>query len=394
MSLPNFNNTQTAFASKTNYELVRDYEIYRLINQGWLVKFGTRTATRLLNAGISGPIVWGMRPTIYSVFCGGNTLEEATRKINKLNEFGVNSVLDYGVEAKDIEEDFDRTAHHVMMAIDYADEHRAVNVVSSKFTGMIRSGLLEKLHACEELSADEKTEYERALARIEQVCAYAYQHDVSLFVDAEESWIQNPLDELTYSLMNKYNNKRPIIYNTIQLYRKDRLEFLKNAAAQSKQDGIIYAVKLVRGAYMEKEALRAKEKGYENPIQNSKIETDADYDASVLFAIDNLEHVAICVATHNEESTLLTTRLMQEKNIPNNHPHIHFSQLLGMSDHISFNLAKEGYNASKYMPYGPVKDVIPYLIRRAQENTSVAGQMSRELKLLKQEVRRRRLLVP
>ena len=243
------------------------------------------------------------------------------------------------------------------------------------------------------LSPEEEEEHQKAMTRIGAICEYAFQNGVSLYVDAEESWIQEPLDDLTYSLMKKYNAKKPIIYNTIQFYHKDRLEFFRQVLERSKSDGIIYAVKFVRGAYMEKEARRAKEMGYENPIQDSKENTDRDYDAALQLAIDNIEHVSVCVATHNEASTLLTTQLMEQKNIAKDHPHIHFSQLLGMSDHISFNLAKEGYNASKYMPYGPVKDVIPYLMRRAQENTSVAGQMSRELKLLKEEVRRRRLFV-
>jgi proline dehydrogenase len=391
MSEMNFNDTETAFASKTNYELVRDYQVYRLINQSWLVNFGTRTATRMLNAGFSGPIVLGMKPTIYSVFCGGNTLEEATTKINKLYQFHVTSILDYGVEGKEREEDFERTAHHVKAAIDYAHHHKAVDIVSSKFTGLLKFSLLEKLHAKEKLSLEEQAEYDRSVARVEAICEYACQQDVSLFVDAEESWIQDPLDELTYGLMKKYNTKKPIIYNTVQLYRKDRLAFFKQAAEQAKADGVIYAVKLVRGAYMEKEAKRAKELGYEDPIQISKEETDKDYDESLKYAIEHIGHVAICVATHNEESTRLATELMGHQQLPNDHPHILFSQLLGMSDHVTFNLAKAGYNTGKYMPYGPVKDVIPYLIRRAQENTSVSGQMGRELKLLKAEVKRRKL---
>ncbi len=259
----------------------------------------------MLNAGITSPIVLGMKPTIYSVFCGGNTLEEATAKINKLHEFGVTSVLDYGVEGKESEDDFNRTAYQVKLAINYADEHRAVDVVCSKFTGLVRFSILEKLHAREPLSPEEDEEYEKAKTRIEDVCEHAYRHNVSLFVDAEESWIQDPLDVLTYSFMKKYNESRPIIYNTVQLYRKDRLEFFKHAVAQAKKDGVIYAAKLVRGAYMEKEAKRAKEKGYDNPIQDTKTDTDRDYNEALRFALDNIEHVAICVATHNEESTLL-----------------------------------------------------------------------------------------
>ena len=389
----NFNNTQIAFAYKSNRELVRDYQIYRLINQSWLVKFGTRTASGLMNAGIKAPIAFGMRPTIYATFCGGDTLGQATQKIDNLFIYNVKSVLDYGVEGKESEEDFQRTENAIKQAILFAKNNNAVDIVCSKFTGLIPFSILEKLHAKEELSLEENKLFTASKERIYAIAQLAYDNDVSLFVDAEESWIQQPLDDLTFDLMLKFNKEKPIIYNTVQLYRKDRLQFFKNVVEQAKQAGFIYAVKLVRGAYMDKEAKRARKMSYENPIQSSKENTDKDYNEVVKFAIDNISNVAICVATHNEESTLLATTLMQNKNIEHHHPHIHFSQLYGMSDNITFNLAVEGYNTHKYLPYGPVKDVIPYLIRRAQENTSVSGQMGRELKLLKEEVRRRKLFV-
>lgn len=388
-----FNNTQTAFAYKSNRELIRDYQIFRLINIGWLVDVGTKTASRMLDMGIKTPVAVGMRPTVYAVFCGGDSLELATKKINHLYQYGVQSILDYGVEGKESEEDFQRTEEAIRQAIFFAKNYNAVDIVCSKFTGLIPLSVLEKLNAKETLTSSEQQIYETAKKRIYSLAQLAYDNNVSLFVDAEESWIQQPLDDLTRDLMLEFNRERPIIYNTVQLYRKDRLDFLKKEVENAKQAGFIYAVKLVRGAYMEKEEIRAVKMGYENPIQLSKKNTDTDYDEALKYTIGHIKHVAVCVATHNEESTLLTTRLMEENQLPNNHPHIHFSQLLGMSDHITFNLAKEGYNTSKYMPYGPVKDVIPYLIRRAQENTSVSGQMGRELKLLKQEVRRRKLFV-
>ncbi len=388
-----FNNTQTAFAYKSNRELIRDYQIFRLINIGWLVEVGTKTASRMMDMGIKTPVALGMRPTVYAVFCGGDSLELATKKINHLYQYGVQSILDYGVEGKEREEDFQRTEDAIRQAIFFAKNYNAVDIVCSKFTGLIPLSILEKLHAKETLTAAEEKIFASAKTRIYSLAQLAYDNNVSLFVDAEESWIQEPLDDLTRDLMLKFNKEKPIIYNTVQLYRKDRLDFLKQEIDKARQAGIIYAVKLVRGAYMEKEEIRAAKMGYENPIQVSKQHTDTDYDEAVKFAIENIGHTAICVATHNEESTTLATQLMQKHQLPNNHPHIHFSQLLGMSDHITFNLAKEGYNTSKYMPYGPVKDVIPYLIRRAQENTSVSGQMGRELKLLKQEVRRRKLFV-
>lgn len=389
----NFNNAQIAFAYKSNNSLIRDYQIFRLINQSWLVKFGTRTASSLMNAGIKAPIAFGMRPTIYATFCGGDSLEIATKKINNLYKFKVQSILDYGVEGKEEEEDFARTERAIKEAILFAKDNPAVGIVSSKFTGLIPFHILEKLHAKEALTKEENTIFTTSKQRIYSIAQLAFDNKVSLFVDAEDSWIQQPLDDLTFDLMAQFNREKPIIYNTTQFYRKDRLEFLKAEVAKAKAAGFIYAVKFVRGAYMEKEEKRAKELNYENPIQSSKQNTDNDYNEALKFAMANIKNMAISVATHNEESTLLATQLMHQNKLENNHAHVNFSQLYGMSDNITFNLAIAGYNASKYMPYGPVKDVIPYLIRRAQENTSVAGQMGRELKLLKEEVRRRKLFV-
>lgn len=392
MATLNFENTQIAFAYKNNKELIRDYQIFRLINQGWLVKLGTSMASKLINAGIKTPIAIGMRPTVYAVFCGGDDLLQTTYKIDKLYHYKVKCILDYGVEGKESEADFARTEKAIKEAILFAAKNDAVDIVSSKFTGLIPFSILEKLHAKQNLTNDELTIYRKAKDRIYSISKLAYDNNVSLFVDAEESWIQQPLDDLTFELMQQFNREKPIIYNTFQLYRKDRLAYFKQEVQRANKEGIIYAAKLVRGAYMEKEADRAKVLNYENPIQHTKENTDKDYNAALQFAIENINTVAVCVATHNEQSTLLATTLMQQNNLPKNHPNIHFSQLFGMSDQITFNLAAEGYNAGKYMPYGPVKDVIPYLIRRAQENTSVAGQMGRELKLLKQEVKRRKLV--
>ncbi|MCC6515282.1 MAG: proline dehydrogenase family protein [Chitinophagales bacterium] len=393
MSKLDFNNTQQAFAYKSNSELIRDYQIFRLISLSWLVKFGTKAAASLIHAGVKTPVAMGMKPTVYATFCGGNTLTEASKKINNLHNYHVQCVLDYGVEGKDSESDFIRTENAIKEAILFATHNPAVSIVCSKFTGLIPFSILEKLHAQTALSDDEHAVFQKSKARIYSIAQLAADNNISLFVDAEESWIQKPLDDLTYELMAKFNKEKPIIYNTIQFYRKDRLAFLKQEVARAKVDGFIYAVKLVRGAYMEKEATRAAQLNYENPIQNSKEHTDADYNDGLRYAIENIEHTAICVATHNELSTQLAIDLMQEKSLANNHTHIHFSQLYGMSDNITFNVAAAGYNTHKYLPYGPVKDVIPYLIRRAEENTSVAGQMGRELKLLKSEVKRRKLFV-
>jgi proline dehydrogenase len=391
MTTPDFDNTAKAFAYKNNGILLRDYALFRLMNFQWLVSSGTAVAAKALDLGFDKLIALGMKPTIYSVFCGGESLEKATLVIEKMHSLGVQSILDYGVEASEEEADFEKTAAEIHRAIDYAAVHSAVKIVCSKFTGLLNFPILEKLNEGIALSADEKSAYERSVARIEAICQHAYEKDISLFVDAEESWIQKPLDELTLGLMRKFNREKPIVYNTIQLYLKSRLGYLKEAQSIAKNEGFVYAAKLVRGAYMDKEAKRAKQLKYPNPIQDSKTATDQDYNEAVKFAFEHLESTAICVATHNEESNQLAIALMQKNEIAPNHPHVHFSQLLGMSDNITFNLAAAGYNASKYMPYGPVKEVIPYLIRRAQENTSVAGQMGRELQLLQEEVKRRKL---
>lgn len=389
---PDFNNTLLAFASKSNAELTRDYAMFRLMNNQQLVNTGIKLAAGMLEAGLSAPVTWGMKPTAYSIFCGGSSLQEARKKIDNLKRFGVDSILDYGVEGKETEADFERTAAEIHKAIDFAAVNDATQIVCSKFTGLIPFHILESLHKESPLSKGEHAEYMRCVDRINSICAHAAEKKVALFVDAEESWIQKPLDDLTSSLMKKYNREHPIVYNTIQLYLKDRLEFFKSAHANAEKEGYIYAAKLVRGAYMEKESVRAKKLQYENPVQPSKEATDRDYNYAVEYALRNIDTIAVCIATHNEESCRLAVSKMNELGITSNHPHVTFSQLLGMSDHLSFNLAESGFRAAKYMPYGPVKDVIPYLIRRAQENASVSGQMGRELQLLTSEMKRRRLL--
>ena len=391
--MPDFENTEHAFAHRSNFEMVRDYSVFRMMNYQKLVQYGVSTASILLKAGIVAPLAIGMKPTVYSIFCGGETLDKSTKKINHLHKYGVDSILDYGVEGKESEEDFNRTAKEIIKAIQFAKNNDATKIVCSKFTGLIPFSTLEKIHAKKPLSESEQKIYNNCVDRIKSICEEAHKNDVALFVDAEESWIQQPLDELTFSLMKTYNKEKPIIYNTIQLYLKDRLGYFKNAHADAKKEGFIYAAKLVRGAYMEKEAVRAAKLNYPNPVQTSKADTDSDYNSAVKYAIENLDSIAVCVATHNQDSCLLAVQLMIEKGIPVHHPHIHFSQLLGMSDNLTFNLAKAGFNASKYMPYGPVRDVTPYLIRRAQENTSVSGQMGRELQLLGTEMKRRKLPV-
>ncbi|MCK7556704.1 proline dehydrogenase family protein [Chitinophaga sedimenti] len=300
-------------------------------------------------------------------------------------------MLDYGVEAMEGEENYDNAVPEFIKAIQFAAGKKHIPFIAIKVTGFARFALLEKLHRGETLTAEEAREYERVQARINTIAETAALHKVAVLIDAEESWIQQPVDDLADAMMARYNRSEVIVYNTFQLYRHDRLEFLKSSQHKAEKVGYFLGAKLVRGAYMEKERRRAEEQSYESPIQPDKQSADEDYNEAIHFCLDHIQKLGLFVGTHNEDSTLLVTRLMAERHLPPNHPHISFSQLYGMSDNITFNLAHAGYHVSKYLPYGPVRDVMPYLIRRAQENTSIAGQMGRELGLIRKELKRRKL---
>ena len=383
-------NTEIAFSNKSDKELKKTAWLFKWMNNPNMVKIGSKLGLFAIKFKL--PFTETViRNTIFPQFCGGESLLDCQKVIDKLYEYDTLTILDYGAEGKSDEDDLDTAMKETLKAIEMAASNNSVPVVSTKITGLVDN--LEKLHNKETISEGDQRKFQHLYERIDEICNKASELGVSIFVDAEESWLQDPIDELVMQMMEKYNKERVTVYNTYQLYNTIKLEHMIRDHKRCLDKGVLFGSKMVRGAYMEKEELRAKQLAYENPIQTSKENTDKDYNDALRFAINNIEQVAVCVATHNEESTLLATQLMQQKNLPNNHPHVHFSQLLGMSDHISFNIAKENYNSSKYMPYGPVKDVIPYLIRRAQENTSVAGQMGRELKLLKDEVRRRKLFV-
>lgn len=387
-----FNDTETAFAYRGKLDLIMAYNMFYLMKYNWLVKLGTDVTMKAWDRGVRFPISIAMKPTVYRQFCGGESLERSTKRIEQLYKYDVQVILDYGMEAKDNDADFDKTAAEVRKAILFAYEQESVPIVCSKFTGLIRFRILEKLHVGEPLTEDEQRSYDRSKERIDALCKLACEKNVGLFIDAEETWLQKPVDDLAHEMMARYNKETAIVYNTIQLYLKHRLADFKLFSDQAKKEGYIYGAKLVRGAYMDKESERARQKGYDNPIQPDKETTDRDYNLALRYAMANLAHISICVATHNEESCLLAADLMEKAGIDPGDNRVYFSQLYGMSDHISFNLVKGGYHVAKYMPYGPVTDVVPYLVRRAQENTSVAGQMGRELSLLRQEMKRRKLL--
>jgi proline dehydrogenase len=396
-----FENTENAFAYKSDNELHKAKFLFSSMSYQTLVKLGTVLTPIVMKLGL--PVKRFIRKTIFDQFVGGESLEETATVVNKLEQFGVNVILDYGVEGKEGEENFDHSCEEFIRVLKYASGQPNIPFISIKVTGFARFALLEKLDAAandrsgftgdvhtEVLNEQEKAEWGRVVDRMERIIRAASAGNVGVLVDAEETWIQDPVDAVTMQMMEKYNKQRPVVYNTIQLYRSDRLQFLKNSFERSKENDFLLAVKLVRGAYMEKERKRADEMNYPSPIQPNKASTDRDYNTALKFSINNLNKIALIVATHNEYSNIYATRLMNDKNIPHHHEHIHFSQLYGMSDNITFNLAREGYSVSKYLPFGPIKDVIPYLMRRAQENSSVAGQTGRELSLIKKEIKRRK----
>ena len=384
-----FKNTEIAFSSKTNAQLRKAYFLFGLMNKAWLVRVGSQLGLWAMKVRL--PITPIIRATMFEQFCGGENLDACQPTINHLADYHALTILDYGAEAKESEADFDFTMRETMRAIDLAAKNKGkIPVVSCKFTGMTRFELLEKLHRGEPLTAAEQADYKKACARLDAVCKHAYAQQVGVFVDAEESWIQDPIDALAETLMAQYNQARVVVYNTYQMYRHDRLQYLHDSYARATAGGYLLGAKLVRGAYMDKERKRAESMGYASPIQPNKAACDADYDAAVRFCVAHYTQIGSCVASHNQTSTQLQVTLMGEQGIAAQHPHLNFCQLYGMSDHLTFNLGNAGYNSAKYLVYGQVREVFPYLVRRAQENASITGDMSRELSFLTAEVKRRR----
>lgn len=399
-----FENTEYAFAAKSDKELNQANFIFGIMGKAWLVNLGLKITPVAIKWGIpfTKTII---RKTIFRQFVGGETLEQTAKVADKLETYKVQVILDYGVEGKEGEANFEHARDEFKRVIDYAATQANIPFMSIKVTGFARFALLEKLDAAmhnlsgtlmkrylqavESLSDTEKEEWHKVRLRTQQLCEVADTKNIGILIDAEETWIQDPVDALTILMMDVFNKKKPVIYNTLQLYRHDRLQFLKDSYTAAVERDFILGTKLVRGAYMEKERNRAAEMNYPSPIQPDKESCDKDYNAAVEFCIDHLDRTSVIVASHNEHSNLFTTQLLDKKGLPHNHPHVHFSQLYGMSDNITFNLAKAGCSVSKYLPFGPIKDVIPYLMRRAQENSSVSGQTGRELMLIKKELQRR-----
>jgi len=383
-----FQDTATAFADKTTSELKEKHRLFKMMGSPSLVNFGTKMTNFALSIGL--PVAGLIKYTVYEQFCGGETIEECQKTIEKLGESHIGTILDYSVEGKSEEEDFEHTKDEIILTIKRANEDENIPFAVFKVSGIAPYGTLEKVSAGIELPEKSKAKWQRIQTRVNEICEYAHSLNQPVFIDAEETWIQNAIDLMAENMMEKYNTEKAIVFTTIQLYRADGLVFLKSSHEKAKEKGYIYGVKLVRGAYMEKERERAEEIGYPSPIQPDKGATDRDYDAAVEYCLDNIDTIAFVAGTHNEKSVQLLAQKMEKKQIPHNHPHVFFSQLYGMSDNLSYVLAKNGYNVSKYVPYGPVKDAVPYLTRRARENTSVQGMMSRELEMIDKELKRRK----
>jgi proline dehydrogenase len=383
-----FQDTATAFADKSDSELREKYRLFKLLNSPVLNSIGTRAAKFALSIGL--PVEGLIKSTIFEQFCGGETIEECTPAIKRLKRAGIGTILDYAIEGRATEEDFDRTRDEIIRTIERAKDDPSIPFSVFKVTGIAPLGTLEKISNKKKLDAKGQAKCERIHTRVNEICEFAHSIGQPVFIDAEESWIQDAIDDLATGMMEKYNRQRPIVYNTLQMYRTDRLQFLKDARRDAHSDGYILAVKLVRGAYMEKERERAAEMGYESPIHADKKGTDRDYNAALEYCIDHIDEIAFVNATHNERSTQLLVQMMHQRGLAHDHPHLNFSQLYGMGDNLSYVLAKNGYNVSKYVPYGPVADAIPYLVRRAEENSAAAGQVSRELELITVELERRR----
>jgi len=402
-----FDNTETAFAYKDNKALKKARFLFSSMGIGPLVKLGTKITPWAIRAGL--PVKGIIRGTIFQQFVGGESLQETAAVASRLGEYDVQVILDYGVEGGDYgEEGLEHAKEEFIRVIDYAATQPNIPFMSVKVTGIARFGLLEKLDrsvlqaqgdslmvrfdkAMEALTADERAEWQRVYNRMEHICRDAAEKNIGVLIDAEESWIQDPVDVLTIRMMEQFNRTKAVVYNTLQLYRHDRLAFLKDSYEAARQRNFILGAKLVRGAYMEKERRRAEAMSYPSPIQPDKAASDRDYNLALEFCVAHIDQIAFIVASHNEYSNLYTTQLLRRQGLSLHHSHVHFSQLYGMSDNITFNLARAGCAVSKYLPFGPIKDVIPYLMRRAQENSSVSGQTGRELALIQKEMKRRGL---
>ncbi len=382
-----FNNTKRAFALKSNEELNQSIFIFEMLDHPWLVKIGTRLTNFALQLNL--PVDGIIKKTVFKQFCGGISEKDCLPVIEKMYTMKLHSVLDYSAEGKETEADFDTAIERKIKIVKFASGRKEIPFAVFKPTGIGRFAIWEKVSAKETLLPEEKQEWERIQNRVHRICKAAYEAKICLLADAEESWMQNAADDLLEEMMKEFNKEEVFIYNTLQCYRWDRLEYIKKLHERALAGNFKIGIKIVRGAYMEKENARAQKLGYPTPICEDKEGTDVNFNAVLFYGLQYIDDINLYIGTHNEVSTYLTIQMMEEKGFAKNHPYIWFSQLYGMGDNISYNLSENGYNAAKLVPFGPIKDVIPYLIRRAQENTSVKGQTGRELALLREEKQRR-----
>lgn len=383
----NFNNTQIAFADKSNSDLKRSYWLFKIIGWNWLIKIGPALLKVFMPLYFPIPII---KTTIFKQFCGGESIADCEKTIAELGKKNVKTILDYSVEGKQEEVVFEANLIEALETIKKAESNTSIPFAVIKLTGFARFELLQKINDNIVLTEIEQNEFERVKQRLNTLCKSSFDANVPLFIDAEETWIQNTIDALALEMMQKYNKTKAIIFNTAQFYRWDRITYLNELLQLAKNENFFVGLKLVRGAYIEKERERALKLNYTDPMQKSKANTDKDFNLALKICVENINHISFCCGSHNEESALYLIELMQQHQLKVNDERIYFAQLLGMSNHISINLANENYNVAKYVPYGPVKDVTPYLIRRAEENTSIAGQTGRELQLILNELERRK----
>ncbi len=383
-----FDNTEIAFSSRSDKDLRKTHLLFSVMNNKFIVKTGTYIINLALKLKL--PVHSLVKGAVFKQFCGGESIEECDQVISQLQNYNIGAILDYAVEGEDNEEDFDSTCSEILRAIEKAGKTKNIPFSVFKPTGVASKELLIKIQEKQPLTSLEIQHFDNVKQRFDRICRHAFENNVRLFIDSEESWYQDVVDELVYEMMLRYNIDKPIVFNTFQMYRHEMLENLKKAFKKSIEEKFYMGAKLVRGAYMEKERKRAVEKGYQDPINATKVMTDQAFNDALEFCIQNINHISVCCGSHNEASNYHMIRLIEKYGLSKNDERIFSAQLFGMSDHISYNLASAGYNITKYVPYGPVEKVIPYLIRRAEENSAIAGQSSRELQLIKKEINRRK----
>jgi len=387
----NFKETNSVFAQKSNWELNKSYYLFSILKYSLLVKIGSFLLK--ISFFFRLPIKRLVKTTIFNQFCGGENIQDCNKKINELSEFRIGTILDYSVEGRENVLDFEKTKEEIIQTILYAAENKKIPFTVFKITGLGKSSLIKKANSnLDDLSKNEYSELNLVFKRVDQICKTAFDNKVPIFIDAEDSWYQDYIDSIAELMIFKYNIESAIVYNTIQLYRHDRFHYMKGLILRCSSNNKFLGLKLVRGAYMEKERERATKLNYNDPIHKDKESTDYDFSMAVEYCLKNIDFVSLCLGTHNEKSVSHLINLMIDYSLRKNDSRIYFAQLLGMSDHISYNLAEQDYNVAKYVPYGPIYEVIPYLIRRAEENTSVSGQTGRELSLIKKELKNRNLV--